>query len=317
MFTWIAKRLLYILPVLFGSSLIVFSMVHLTPGDPAQSMLGPFASKPVLEQLRQDLGLNEPLYVQYWQWISRAATGDLGKSIALRSSVSDEILARLTPTVILVTTSFVIAVVLGVLIGVLSAVYRNSWLDRIAMGLAMVGVSMPSFYLGMVLLVTFSLKLSWLPMGGYTDIASQTVEWGDVLIHLILPAATLSAGPMAVIARMIRSAMLDEIGKNYVRTARSKGLRERRVIGIHALKNALIPTVNLLGLQMGFLLASTALVEVVFAYPGIGDLLIRSIITRDLPVTQGVVLLITLAYSLINLVTDVSHGLLDPTIRFD
>jgi peptide/nickel transport system permease protein len=217
----------------------------------------------------------------------------------------------------LIAASFSFAVSFGILAGVVSGIYRGSWLDRVIMPLVTLGVSMPSFYLGMVLLVVFAARLSWLPAGGFMSISSTRTEWPDVLRHIVLPAITLGSAPLAVIARTLRTSVLEEVSKHYVRTARAKGLSELRITAIHVFKNALIPMVHLLGLQVGFLLASTALVEVVFGYPGLGDLLIRSIITRDLPLTQGIVLVLTLCYVLINLIADVAHGMLDPRLRHE
>lgn len=317
MWRYILKRTLYLVPVLLGASIVVFAMMHLAPGDPARAILGPMATPEEVARVQRLLGLNEPVHIQYLNWLSRASTGDLGESIYLKQPVTDLVLQRLPPTLLLMFSSFVVAVVSGVLAGVAAAVYRNGWIDRLIMSSVTVGVSMPLFYLGMVMIVIFAVKLRWFPTGGFVAVTAVDATPGAVLWHLILPALTLAAGPLAVVARMMRSAMLEQLGRAYVRTARAKGLPERLVMLGHALRNALIPTVDLIGLQMGFLLSQTALVEIVFSYPGLGDLLVESIMNRDMPLTQGIVLVMTIGYALINLLTDAVHARLDPALRLD
>jgi peptide/nickel transport system permease protein len=300
--------------VLLGASVIVFSMIHLAPGDPAQSMLGPMASPDQLQRLRVALGLDQPVYIQYWHWLTQALQGDLGQSIYYKAPVVGEIGARLWATAFLTICSFLFASIFGTLLGIIAAVFRGSLLDRLILLISTLGISFPPFYLGLLLVIVFSVHLQLLPMSGLNNISGES-NFGDQLIHVILPSIALGAGPLTVIARMMRSSMLEELGKDYVRTARSKGLKMRAAIGKHAFRNALLPTIDLLGLQIGYLIASTALVEVIFTWPGIGNLLITSITNRDLPLTQGIVLLITVLYSVINLIADLTRAALDPRIR--
>lgn len=310
----LVNRLGAMILVLLGASIIVYSMIHLAPGDPAQSMLGPMASPEQLEILRATLGLDQPFYVQYGNWLVHALQGDLGQSIYYKSSVVSEIGSRLWATAFLTICSFLFAAVFGTLLGVLCAVYRGKWLDRIVLFVSTLGISFPPFYLGLLLIMVFSVHWGLLPMSGIQDIKGGG-GFGDQLKHVILPAIALGASPLTVITRMMRSSMLEELNKDYMRTARSKGLLTRVAITRHALKNALLPTIDLFGLQIGYVIASTALVEVVFSWPGIGNLLITSITNRDLPLTQGIVLLLTVLYSLINLTADLTRAALDPRLR--
>jgi peptide/nickel transport system permease protein len=314
--SYIIRRILLLIPVLFGVSLIVFMVMHLSPGDPAVVMLGPTASEEDVQQIRRQLGLDQPLYVQYGRWVGNVAQGDFGRSITMRRAVLPEILTRFKATMILTSASLVISTILGVGIGVISAVKQYSWFDRGSMIMALLGVSMPVFWLGIMLMVIFSLQLGWLPAGGMYS-AGGDGSLVDLLRHLILPAFTLAAASVALVARITRSMMLEVIRQDYIRTARAKGLSETATITRHALKNALIPVVTVLGLQTGYLLGGAILTETVFSWPGLGLLMVQSITARDFPVVQGGVLLIALTFVLVNLFVDIMYAYLDPRIRYN
>lgn len=314
MFGFLLRRLVHSVPVLLGVTLVVFFMMHLAPGDPAQAMLGPMATPENLARIRGDLGLDRPLYAQYLTWVANAVRGDFGESIRMESPVRTEVFDRFGASMLLAAASFAIAVVVGVGGGVVSALKRGSLIDRLIMTVMMAGISMPPFYLGMLLIVAFAFKLDLFPMSGMYSVQGYA-GIDDVLSHLVLPAVALAAAPLTVIARMTRSSMLEIINEDYVRTARAKGLAQRSVVLRHILKNALIPVIHLLGLQIGFLLSATALVETVFAWPGIGQLLVDSVLTRDLPLTQGAVLLIAVLYIVTNIVTDAIHVAADPRLQ--
>ena len=309
------RRLAWTIPILLGVSLIVFSMMHLAPGDPAQALLGPRSTEETLRSTRRALGLDRPLYVQYGRWVLDAARGDLGESVRLNRPVAPEVVARFGDSAVLASVAFVLAVVVGVAVGAVSAVRRGSLVDNSLMAVTVTGISMPPFYLGMLLIILFSVALDLLPTGGMYDVR-QEPSLGQLLLHLILPALTLAAVPAAVIARIMRSSMLEVIGQDFIRTARAKGLEDRAVVARHALRNALIPVVAVVGLQVGYLLSATALVEVVFSWPGLGSLLVQSVVTRDLPLAQGAVLLIAVIYVLVNIATDLVQAWLDPRIHF-
>lgn len=311
----LARRLLWMIPILLGISVIVFSMMHLAPGDPAEAILGPRGTEELLRQARRELGLDRPLYVQYGTWVANAARGDLGKSYRLNRPVAPEVLDRFKNSALLAGVAFVIAVAFGTLAGCLSAVRRGSLLDNALMAITVTGISMPPFYLGMLLIILFSVKLNLLPTGGMYNVREDP-STARLLVHLILPTLTLAAVPIAVIARIMRSSMLEVVGQDYIRTARAKGLRDRGVIARHALRNALIPVVAVVGLQVGYLLSAAALVEVVFSWPGLGSLLVQSVVQRDLPLAQGAVLMIAVVYVVVNILTDLIQAWLDPRIHF-
>jgi len=313
MLVFVVRRIVYAIPVLLGVTIVVFAMMHLAPGDPAQAMLGPMATPENLARIRHELGLDQPLYVQYTTWLGHALQGDLGESIQGSSDVRGEVLHRFKASLLLGGASFVIAVTVGVAAGVVSALRRGSKSDRVVMIGMMAGISMPPFYLGMLLMVVFAFKLPVFPMDGMYDVHGYA-GIGDLAHHLVLPAVTLAAAPLTVIARMTRSSMLEIVNEDYVRTARAKGLSERIVVSRHVLKNALIPVIHLLGLQIGFLLSATALVEVVFSWPGLGQLIVDSVLARDLPLIQGGVLLISVIYVFVNIVTDSVHAMVDPRV---
>jgi peptide/nickel transport system permease protein len=313
---WLARRLALVVPTLLAATVVVFFMIHLAPGDAAQAMLGPMASGPALDQLRDELGLNDPVPVQYLRWLENAAQGNLGRSIRQQLPVSELVKEKFQNTAILGVVSLSVAVVVGLGLGFLAALNRGSVLDRIVIIIASSGIAIPSFFLGLLLSYIVGTRLGWLPSSGM-----YSLQGGGGLVdlarHLVLPALALAAAPIAVVARMTRSSTLEVTGADYVRTARAKGLTERSVTMGHIFKNALIPIIHLLGLQAGILLSATALVEVVFAWPGIGSLMVDSILTRDLPVTQGCVLAIAAVYALVSVVADVAHAAADPRLQHE
>ncbi|MBO8127367.1 MAG: ABC transporter permease [Firmicutes bacterium] len=316
MFRYIVKRLLWLIPVLLGVTVLVFSIMHLSPGDPAKILLGPKATQEALEQLREELGLNRPLYIQYFTWLGNILTGDWGRSLQLKREVLPLVLDRFKATAILTMTSIIIATVIGVISGTVSATKQYSWLDRLGMLISLVGFCLPVFWLGILLQLFFGLKLEWLPMTGMYSPGSEG-NFTDLLLHLILPSLTLAAGAAAVIARMTRSSMLEVIRKDYIRTAKAKGLSQSVIIYRHALKNALIPVVTVVGMQVGFLLAGAVLAEMVFSWPGIGLLMVNGILARDFPLVQGSILLVATSYVFVNLLVDLLYVLLDPQIAYD
>lgn len=302
---YIIRRLLITLLVLLGITIIIFTMVRLIPGDPAIVMSGQDATKEQIELVRARLGLDKHPVEQYFIFAGNLLQGDMGVSTRTGLPVTKEIMHRLPNTVLLATAAMLIAIVLGISAGIVAGIKQYSVFDYLSMLLALFGLSMPVFWLGLMLMLLFSIKLGWFPATG-----------ADSLKHLILPAFTLGVASTAIIARMTRSSMLEVIRLDYVRTARAKGLTERLVILRHALKNALIPVVTVIGLQMGILLGGTVLTEIVFAWPGIGRLLVEAILARDYPVVQGVVLVIAAMFIVVNLVVDIIYVYLDPRIRY-
>ena len=291
---YLAHRLLSALFVLAGVSFVVFLALHLAPGDPAQILLGPMATPAELTTLRGQLGLDRPVLVQYGRWASRAAHGDLGRSIMLRRPVLPELWRRFQATLVLATGALLLAFPLGVLLGVLSAARPGSRLDRLSQVIALVGISMPAFWVGLLLIIGFSVRLGWLPgTGMYSPAGDGGAR--DLLAHLILPAVTLALVPLAIVSRLTRASMLEVIAQDYVRTARAKGASEARVIG--------------------YLLAGAVYAEAVFAWPGIGFMMVNAILTRDFPLVQGGVLLIASVYVAINLATDLLYAVVDPRVR--
>ena len=311
---YLAHRLIAALFVLVGVSFVVFLALHLTPGDPAQILLGPMATPAELTALRGQLGLDQPVLVQYGRWIARAAHGDLGRSIMLRRAVLPELWRRFHATLVLAAGGLVIAFPLGIALGILSATRPGSVLDRLSQVVAMIGISMPAFWVGLLLIIGFSVRLGWLPGTGMYAPAGDG-GWRDLLTHLILPAITLSLVPLAIVSRLTRSNMLEAIAQDYVRTARAKGASESRVIAWHAFRNTLVSLVTVLGLEVGYLLAGAVYVETVFSWPGIGSMMVNAILTRDFPLVQGGVLLIAATYVLINLATDLLYVCVDPRVR--
>ena len=294
-----------LIPVLVGVSLTAFLILHLAPGEPARLMAGVEASQEDVDMLRHKFGLDRPLPVQYAMFVKGLFTGEL-MSLRFESPAMEIILPKLKNTLILACASIVVAVVLGVTAGVLSATHRKSWIDYTATILSLFGISMPVFWWGLLLMLLFSVKLMWLPSGGM-----------GTFRHIILPAVVLGTASTGIIARMTRSSMLDVLRQDYITTAAAKGLTRRLVVNRHALRNALIPTVTVVGLQFGQLLAGAVLTETVFTWPGIGRLLVTSILARDLPVVQATLVIIALLFVFVNLAVDILYAVLDPRIRYN
>ncbi|BET40226.1 glutathione ABC transporter permease GsiC [Atlantibacter hermannii] len=305
MFSYVIKRLLGLIPTLSIVAVLVFLFVHLLPGDPARLIAGPEADAQVIDMVRSQLGLDKPLWSQFLHYMGNVLQGDFGNSLVSRRPVSEEIASRFMPTLWLTLASMVWAVLFGLAAGVIAAVWRNRWPDRLSMTLAVSGISFPAFALGMLLMQVFSVELGWLPTVG-----------ADSWQHYILPSITLGAAVSAVMARFTRASFVDVLGEDYIRTARAKGVSERWVVMKHALRNAMIPVVTMMGLQFGFLLGGSIVVEKVFNWPGLGRLLVDSVEMRDYPVIQAEVLLFSLEFILINLVVDVLYAAINPAIRY-
>jgi peptide/nickel transport system permease protein len=305
-------RLLALVPMLIGLSIASFALVHVIPGDPALVMLGGEGTPQQVAELRKQLGLDRPLPVRYWEWLTRVARGDLGESLYNRTRVMDELRWRFPTTLSLVCLALLISVVIGVPAGLVSAVYRNSWLDHAARLVTLVSLSMPSFWLGLMLILLFSLKLNLLPVVGYTSVVTDPLAG---LRFLLLPSCALGTYLTALLARLVRSSVLEVLGQDYIRTARAKGLRQRAVLLRHALRNALIPAVTVLGINLGILLGGSAVIETLFVLPGVGQLVITALYNRDLPVIQGLILYISVLYVLINMAVDIVYTYLDPRLR--
>lgn len=307
MYRYIARRLVLAVPVLLGVSIAVFSMMHLVPGDPALAMLRgqPQVTEADVQRVRTQLGLNDPVPVQYLKYISRVLQGDFGRSVQTHRPVLWDIVQQAPSTLQLAAGAMLLAVTMGIVLGVISALRQNTWVDTLAMMTALFGVSMPSFWFGLILIFLFALKLGWLPATGQGG-----------LERLILPAVALGMDFSAVTARLVRASLLEILVTDYVRTARAKGLREARVIVRHALKNAMIPVITIIGLQFGTLLGGAVVVETVFARQGIGRLLVTAITAKDFPMVQGIVLLAATVYVVVNLLVDLTYALLDPRIRY-
>ena len=333
MMSYIARRLLYLIPLLLAISLLVFLMIRLIPGDPAQIKLGEKGTEEDLKRMREELGLDKPLHIQYWRYLKRLLQGDLGRSIRTNNKVTNEIKTSFPATIELTVLSMIIASIIGIFLGVISAVKQYTWIDNLSMVGALVGISMPVFWIGMMLMLIFSWKLGWFPISGRINleanleiitqfylidsiITGNWVAFKSTLSHLILPAITLATIPVAMIARMTRSTTLDVLNKDYVRTARAKGLKERVVIWKHVFKNSLIPVVTIIGLQFGSFLGGAVLTETVFARAGVGRLLINGITGRDFAVMQGAVLVIATFFILLNLIVDILYAYLNPKIRY-
>ena len=311
---YLLQRLVLVVFVLLGVSLLVFAVTRATPGDPARVMLGPRATDDQVAQLRIAYGLDKPVYVQYLAWLGHVVRGDLGESIQLHRPVLTEVGERFRGTLILAIAAMLISFSLGIVLGVAAAVRANTLLDRALMSMALLGISMPPFWVGLILIIIFSLFLRWLPATGMLS-ATGGGGPGDVLIHLVLPAASLAVVPLAVIARLTRANMLEVLGQLYVRTARAKGLPPMTVVARHVFRNTLVGTITILGLEAGWLLAGTVYIETVFAWPGLGAMLVNAILQRDYPLVQGGVLIVATTYVLINLVTDMLYLYLDPRLR--
>jgi peptide/nickel transport system permease protein len=305
-------RMLALAPMLLALSMASFALVHVIPGDPALVMMGGEGTTQAVEELRRQLGLDRPVHIRYLEWLGRIAHGDLGQSLYNRTQVSEELLWRMPTTLALVTLALLFSIAIGVPAGILSAAFRNSWIDHAARLLTLISLSLPSFWLGLMLIILFSLWLDLLPIVGYEPI---TRGFWKAIPFLILPSLSLGTYLAALLTRLTRSSMLEVMNQDYVRTARSKGLRDRIVVMRHALRNALIPIVTVIGINVGILLGGSAVIETVFVLPGVGQLVVRSLYNRDLPVIQGLILYVAVVYVVINLVVDILYTYLDPRLR--
>jgi|YNPNPStandDraft_1061719.scaffolds.fasta_scaffold00297_2 peptide/nickel transport system permease protein len=348
---YLLRRLISLIPTVLGVTIVVFLLIRLIPGDPAVAMLGEHAARENVERIREQLGLNRPLFLdrealregnvkgffdsQYIRYLGRLLRGDLGSSIHRRIPIAEELKQRFPATVELALLSMALAIIAGLPVGVLSAARHNSALDHFSMVASLIGVSMPIFWLGLMEIMLFAVFLGWFPVGGRIDhtatvrtitglilldslITGNLIAFTDALKHLVMPALALATIPMAIIARMTRASMLDALQADYIRTAHAKGLRERVVLYRHALKNALLPIVTIIGIQLGNLLAGAVITETIFSWPGIGKWgMYDAIVGRDYPVVQSVTLLIALAIVFINLIVDISYAFLDPRIHYE
>lgn len=334
MASYLLRRLALTIPILLGVSLLVFFMLHSAGGDPAQLILGARADPEAIAALREEMGLDRPLWVQYVDFLSGAVRGDFGRSYRSNTPVVEEIAARFPATIELAVTAMAIAVVVGVIVGTLAAVRRHSVLDYLSSTGVLLGVSIPTFWLGLILIIVFGLWLRWLPISGRVDSrlgADPSVpfltltslaqgNWAvasDAFRHLILPALTLSAWPAAIVARMTRAPLIESLGQDYARTARGKGLPERAIVMGHAARNALLPVLTVVGLEFGTLLGGAVVTETIFSWPGLGQLTVTAIGARDYQVVQGVVVLLAAVFVLLNLLVDVLYAVLDPRIRYE
>lgn len=297
-----------------GVSIVIFLLVHLAPGDAATALLGPQASEAAKQELRHTLGLDQSLPVQYLAWLTCTLSGDFGVSIATHRQVLALVLPRFENTLVLVFGSMLIAIIFGYVVGLVSALRANSLFDRLIMSVTLLAGSAPPFWLGLILVLLFAIQLRWLPVSGMQDVTGDGGVM-DTLRHLVLPAITTSLGPAAVITRIVRTSLIDALGRPHVRVARAKGLRRSELLRRHVILNALPPVITITGLQLGYLLGGALLTEVVFAWPGLGSLLYDSITARDLPVIQATTLLIALAFVLANIVVDLINAKLDPRLR--
>jgi peptide/nickel transport system permease protein len=335
MLQYVLKRLLGLIPVLFGITLAVFLLLRLIPGDPAIVLAGERATPEQVAALRDQLGLNQPLFLQYFAFLGNLLRLNLGNSLISGIPVLEEIRLRWTATVELAIAAMLVAIVLGIPAGVVAAVQKNRWLDQLTMGGSLIGVSLPVYWLGLLLIYLFSVTLNWLPPSGRIGIEGgltfQPITgfylldsllrlnlpvFLDVLAHLILPALTLGTIPLAIVARITRSTMLDVLSQDYIRTAKAKGLPDRVVIFRHALKNALLPINTTIGLQFGTLLGGAILTETIFSWSGIGSWIYEGILARDYPVVQGGVVFVAIMFVLVNLLVDLSYGFVDPRVQF-
>ncbi|SDK05144.1 ABC transporter permease [Sediminibacillus albus] len=334
MVKYILRRLVMLIPVLLGVSILTFSLIHLIPGDPAKSMLGEKSTESQLEQLREELGLNDPYIVQYGRFAGSILQGDLGESVKSKEDISIEIMNRLPATMELTVFAMVLAISIGILAGVIAAVKQYSWFDNLSMTGALFGVSLPIFWLGLMMIWFFSVQLNILPASGrisnnielnsitnfYLLDSIITGNWAafkDVLSHLIMPGVALGTIPMAIIARMTRSSMLEVMKQDYIRTANAKGLARHLIVFQHALKNAFLPVLTVIGLQFGLLLGGAVLTETIFSWPGIGRYVYLAVMGRDYPVVQSTILIIAVIFVIVNLITDILYKYFDPRISYD
>ena len=313
MLQYVIQRVLATIPVILFVAIITFSLVHIAPGDPAAVIAGDFGNPADIERVRKQLGLDKPIHEQLWIWLKRVARGDLGSSIFSRYPVTELISQRLQPTIVIALTAEVLAVVIAVPLGVIAAWKANTFIDRAVMLFAVLGFSIPVFWLAYNLIFLFAVRLDWLPAVGYEPISNGIVPW---LKSITLPSIAISVIFAALIARMTRTTMLEILREDYIRTARAKGLGNRLVLLRHALKNASVPVVTVIGLGLAGLIGGLVVTETVFAIPGLGRLIVEAVLRRDYPVIQGVMILVTLVYVMVNLIVDLSYAYLDPRIRY-
>lgn len=310
---YIIRRLILIIPALIGVTILTSSLIYLSPGDPARLMLGPQARTEAIVQLREEMGLDRPFYLRYFGWMSKVFRGNLGRSLQRNEDVGDMILNRVPATLQLAFSALFVALVIAIPTGVFSGLHPNSVFDNIARLFAVFWISMPSFWLGLVLLLLFSLHLNWLPISGQ----GGPIWTGTGMLHLILPAFALGARRVAILTRLIRSRMLEILQEDYIRTARSKGLSERIVVYRHAFRNVLIPVITVLGLQIPWLFSGSVIIEKVFAWPGMGRMLVDAVFKRDYPVVQGSILVFAIVVMALNLAVDLTYAYIDPRIKYD
>jgi len=331
---YVIKRLLQIIPVVLGVTLIAFALIHLAPGDPVRTMLGQHATQQEIDDINAKYGLDQPLYVQYFKWLGGVLQGDLGRSILSHEQVTTEIASRFPNTIELAIAAMIFAIIIGVVAGIISATKQYSIADYSVMGVALFGISMPVFWLGIMLMMIFGVFLGWLPIGGRIDlllpfnritgfmiidsiITANGAALISVLRHLILPAIALGTIPMAIIARTTRSSMLEILRQDFIRTERAKGLSEGKVIYKHAIRNAMVPVVTVIGLNFGLLLSGAILTETVFSWPGVGRLVVDAVYARDYPLVIGCILVFALVFVIVNLITDLLYTYIDPRIHYD
>ncbi len=314
MIAYVIRRLLYVIPVLFIVSLISFSLMQLVPGDPAVVVAGLSATPDEVERVREQLGLNEPFYIQLLSWYGNLLQGDLGTSFLLGRPVVEVTVERLPVSLSIALYALVLTLVFGIVLGIIAALRQNTWVDQAVMTAALIGVSLPNFWLGLILIVVFAVHLGWLPSGGYVDFREDPWAW---LRATTLPAISLAMLQMGLLARITRSTMLEVLRQDYIRTARAKGLPEHVVVGKHALKNVMIPVITVIGIIFSLLLSGSVVIETIFSIPGVGSLLGSAILRRDYPVIQGGLLLVATMLLLLNLLVDVLYAYFDPRVRYD
>lgn len=314
MVAYILKRLISAIPVLLGITVIVFLIMAMIPGDPVTAILGSYATPENVEKLNRDLGLDEPLFTRYFIWLGNMLTGDFGRSFSLNRPVIDEIRDRFNATLILAGVSFVLCTLLGILAGVVSAARQYGFADKAITFTVLIGISVPSFFLGMMMILAFAVNLRWLPVSGMYAIYGGG-DLADLARHLVMPTLALAVVATGVIARLSRSAMLEVLRQDYIRTARAKGVHERRVIMGHALRAAMVSIIPVLGIQAGFVLSGSVYIEIVFQWPGVGRMLVDAILKRDILLVQGGVVFVAAAYVFFNIAVDVAQSLLDPRIK--
>lgn len=310
----VAFRLLQALPVLLLVAVLAFVLMHMLPGDPAVVIAGPDATPEAVDRLRHQLGLDRPLWAQLIQWLSHLGRGDFGRSLMLNQGVFSAFLERVPVTLSLALLAFAITIPVGVVLGIVAAYHRNRWIDSVVMGIALIGVSVPSFWIAIISVIVFSVELRWLPSSGYAPLSQGFTPW---LLSLLQPAAILALFQIGYLARMTRSSMLDVLDQDFIRTARAKGLSEWMTVGKHAFRNALMSVVTVSGIILSLLIGGSVVIEQVFALPGIGRLVVQGIMARDYPLIQGTMLLLGFSFVVINVLVDLAYTLVDPRVRYD